>query len=188
MTNIELKARTRSLRADARTCRRIGARRAACVRQRDTYFRTPAGRLKLRETAAGKAELIVYLRPDTPRARACRYAILPVADPAPLRRLLGACLGTLGEVRKTRRVWLWRGVRIHLDDVRGLGPHIEFEAVLARGKTPRLGRRQLAFLCDAFGIRAADIARGSYLDLGASRTCAARGGLPVEPGGRSLRK
>ena len=129
MTNIELKARNRSLRADARTCRRIGARRAACIRQRDTYFRAPAGRIKLRETAAGKAELIVYLRPDAPRARACRYAILPEADPSSLRRLLGACLGTLGDVRKTRRVYLWRGVRIHLDDVRGLGPCIEFEAV-----------------------------------------------------------
>jgi len=174
MMNIELKALNRSLQADARACRRIGARRAACVRQRDTYFRAPAGRLKLRETAAGKAELVVYVRPDAPRARACRYALHPVADPAPLRRLLGACLGTLGEVRKTRRVYLWRGVRIHLDEVRGLGACIELEAVLTRGKTPRLARTQLAFLCKAFGIRAADIARGSYLDLGAGRGGALR--------------
>jgi predicted adenylyl cyclase CyaB len=171
MKNIELKARDRTLADDVRTCRRIGAQFQEVLRQRDTYFRVKAGRLKLREFGPGRAELIAYQRPNTPRARVCEYVVQPVDDPAPLRRLLGACLGTLAEVRKTRRLYLWKGVRIHLDDVRDLGRFLEFEAVLGTGgASPARGRARVEFLRNAFNVRVHDIVRGSYLDLEVKRS------------------
>ena len=57
-----------------------------------------------------------------------------------------AALGTVVVVSKRRRLFLWEGVRIHLDEVEGLGSFVEFEAVLpdagdlagAHAKMPRL--------------------------------------------------
>jgi adenylate cyclase, class 2 len=170
MRNLELKARDRVLADDVRTCRRLGARFAGLLRQRDTYFRVPRGRLKLRECGAGRAELIAYFRSDTPRARLCEYVVQAVRDPAPLRRLLGACLGALAEVRKTRRLYLWKGVRIHLDDVRGLGRFLEFEAVLGPRLSPAAGRARVAMLSREFNVCARDIVRGSYLDMKVKRS------------------
>ena len=169
MKNIELKARNRRLADDVRTCRRIGARFQALLRQRDTYFRVKDGRLKLREIGSTQAELIAYLRPDTSGARVCNYVVVPVADPVAVRRLLAACLGVLAEVRKTRRLYLWKGVRIHLDAVRGLGRFLEFEAVLGPRVTPACGRARVDLLRSAFGVRTRDIVRGSYLDLEVKR-------------------
>ena len=54
----------------------------------------------------------------------------PVAAPDELAEALDAALGTVVVVSKRRRLFLWEGVRIHLDEVDGLGSFVEFEAVL----------------------------------------------------------
>lgn len=46
-----------------------------------------------------------------------------------MRAALEAALGSRGTVEKRRHLFLWNGVRIHLDEVIGLGPFIELEAV-----------------------------------------------------------
>ena len=46
-----------------------------------------------------------------------------------LRAALTAALGACGDVVKRRRLFLWQGVRIHLDEVERLGTFIELEAV-----------------------------------------------------------
>ena len=45
----------------------------------------------------------------------------PVAAPDELAEALDAALGTVVVVCKRRRLFLWEGVRIHLDEVEGLG-------------------------------------------------------------------
>lgn len=52
-----------------------------------------------------------------------------MTDAAATREALGAALGVHGEVEKTRRLVVWRAVRIHLDEVAGLGSFVELEAV-----------------------------------------------------------
>ena len=170
MRNVELKARRRDPARDRGICTSLGAAFKGRLRQRDTYFNVRSGRLKLRDQAPGRAELIAYVRPDRSRARVCRYAVLPVSDPRLVRTLLDTCLGTLAEVRKDRDLFLRRGVRIHLDRVRGLGTFLEFEAVLARNRTAAWGRRQIQALSEAFDIANADIVSGSYLDLVLARS------------------
>ncbi len=64
-----------------------------------------------------------------PRERESRYRIVEIDDARVLRAALTAALGTRGEVVKRRRLFLWRGVRIHLDEVKRLGRLIELEAV-----------------------------------------------------------
>jgi len=163
--NIELKARRRSLRADRQVCKALGARPKGVIKQRDTYFVVKRGRFKLREQEPGRAELIAYLRPDESGPRLCNYFVIPVRDPVPVKALLGSCLGVLAEVRKNRELYLWRGVRIHLDRVKGLGLFLEFEAVLTRGRDARWGHRMVAKLKEAFGISSGDLIPTSYLEL-----------------------
>ena len=66
-------------------------------------------------------ELIGYSRPDSAEARTSTYRRVPVADVAPLHEALEAAYGTLVTVAKRRHLLIWEGVRIHLDDVEGLG-------------------------------------------------------------------
>jgi homotetrameric cytidine deaminase len=127
--NVELKARDPDPERSLRRALALGAEDHGDLRQRDTYFAAPRGRLKLREQEPGGAELIAYERADAARARESRYRLVPVADPAALREALGAALGTRVVVDKRRRLLLWEGVRIHLDRVEGLGDFVELEGV-----------------------------------------------------------
>src|SRR5687767_6397834 len=121
MRNIELKARAADPGRTLELARAIGAEDRGEIAQRDTYFAGARGRLKLREQEPGAAELIQYRRPDTPHARTSEYRRVPVAEAGELREALDTALGTLVVVEKRRRLLLRDGVRIHLDEVAGLG-------------------------------------------------------------------
>src|SRR5919199_5865424 len=131
--NVELKARDADPARSLERCVALGAEDRGELRQRDTYFAARRGRLKLREQEPGGAELIAYERPDAAEARESRYRIAPVADPEALRDALDAALGTTVVVDKRRHLFLWEGVRIHLDRVDGLGDFVELEGVAAEG-------------------------------------------------------
>jgi homotetrameric cytidine deaminase len=127
--NIELKATDPDPERSLAVCVSLGAEDRGVIVQRDTYFRVPAGRLKLREETPGGAHLIQYVRADGGSARESRYRIAPVEDGEALRAALDAALGTLVVVEKKRRLLSWEGVRIHLDRVEGLGSFVELEGV-----------------------------------------------------------
>src|SRR3954467_8218890 len=126
---VELKARDSDPERSLDRARALGAEDRGELRQRDTYFAAPRGRLKLREQEPGRAELIAYERPDAAQARESRYRIAPVADAPALRDALDAALGTTVVVDKRRHLLLYEGVRIHLDRVEGLGDFVELEGV-----------------------------------------------------------
>ncbi|HYH62056.1 MAG TPA: hypothetical protein VD766_09340, partial [Solirubrobacterales bacterium] len=69
-------------------------------------------------------------------------------------------------VRKARQLFLFEGVRIHLDRVDDLGSFIEFEGV-ATPEDPDLARFEalLADLRHSLSIRDTDLIGGSYCDL-----------------------
>ena len=131
--NVELKARDPDPEATLRAALGHGAEDHGVLRQRDTYFGTLDGRLKLREETrpdgTSHAQLVSYSRPDAATARTSAYHLVDVPDPASLTEALDATLGTAVVVDKHRHLLLWRDVRIHLDDVDGLGTWIELEAV-----------------------------------------------------------
>ena len=56
-------------------------------------------------------------------------------------------------------------MRIHLDDVEGLGRFLEFEAALSPEIDETAGRRQLETLMAEFDIRPEDLLAGSYADM-----------------------
>ena len=105
--NLEVKARLADLDSAREAVTQLGARFTVIEEQRDTYFRVPLGRLKLREIDGSSATLIWYDRPDREDVRPSTYYLVPVADADPIRSALAAALGIRGEVCKHREIHLW---------------------------------------------------------------------------------
>jgi homotetrameric cytidine deaminase len=162
--NVELKATDPDPERSLAVCLELGAEDRGVLVQRDTYFRVPDGRLKVREETPGGAALIQYRRADVAAARESRYRIAPVEDAEALRAALDAALGTLVVVDKERRLLLWEGVRIHLDTVRGLGTFLELEGVAPPGSDLSAERERVARLSDALGLDESRIVSDSYSD------------------------
>ena len=169
MRNVELKARDPD---PARTLERalaLGAEQIGEIRQRDTYFSGARGRLKLREQDTDGPplfdELIEYSRPDSIDARTSTYRRVPIADAAPLREALDAAYGADVTVTKRRRLLLWDGVRIHLDDVDGLGAYLEIEALADPGSDLGDEHEKVERLRAGLEIEDADLIASSYADL-----------------------
>jgi homotetrameric cytidine deaminase len=171
--NVELKALDPDPARSLAVCRELGAEDRGVLRQRDTYFRSRGGRLKLREEEPGGATLIQYDRPDAGEARESRYRLTAVDDAETLRASLDAALGTLVVVDKERHLLLWEGVRIHLDTVEGLGSFVELEGVAAPDSDLGAEREKVARLREA--LRIGEILTDSYSDrlLGADALIAA---------------
>jgi homotetrameric cytidine deaminase len=163
--NLELKARDPEPGRTLELALALGAEDRGEIEQRDTYFARARGRLKLREQTPGDAELIAYERSDGAEPRPSDYRVVPVADPEALGAALDAALGTLVVVAKRRRLLLWDGVRIHLDDVEGLGSHLELEAVAAPGSGIEAERQKVERLRAELRIEDASLVAESYSDL-----------------------
>jgi len=165
--NVEIKARYPDLKKGRKIAERLGARLAGIDHQRDTYFAVPRGRLKVRESSVKGGELIPYLRPDEGGPKTCEYAVIPLPEPAKTVDLLGEILGVSAVVEKTRAVYLLGNVRIHLDDVKGLGTFLEFEAV-CEGESEEereKNEERVAALIREFGIEDRNLLEGSYHEL-----------------------
>jgi adenylate cyclase class 2 len=163
--NIELKARCADLSAARAALAPLSVHDAGVQQQIDTYFASHHGRLKLREIVGVRAELIWYRRSDEARSRQSDYHIVPVPDPQKLKAALTAALGVRRQVRKRRHILLWHNVRIHLDDVEGLGTFVEFEAVISAKDDEATGHARLAELCQLMAISPTDRLAVSYIDM-----------------------
>jgi homotetrameric cytidine deaminase len=150
----------------AARCLALGATPAGTLHQSDTYFASRRGRLKLRvEEGALGGELIAYARPDHPDPTQSNYVVAPVAAPDDLAEALEAALGTLVVVAKRRRLFLWEGVRIHLDAVDDLGTFVEFEAVLPDAGDLAGAEAKLGRLRAALGVEDDALVPVGYADL-----------------------
>jgi predicted adenylyl cyclase CyaB len=165
--NLEIKARLDSLDRARCVAQEIATQDLGVELQTDTYFRCPIGRLKLREIAGRAATLIAYARPDAPGPKPSDYHLIPVADAVALAAGLDAALGVKQVVRKRREIHLVDNVRIHLDEVDGLGTFIEFEAVIVDDATARDAPEQVERLIAQFGIQTNDLVSGSYAEMAA---------------------
>jgi len=167
MQNIELKAQYRDLEKARRIAMSLGARLLWKDHQEDTYFVTQQGKLKLRESGLNGSELLPYIKADQSGTKRSDYAKIPVADAALVKSLLTELLGKKLSVKKTREVFLIENVRVHLDEVVGLGNFLEFEAVY-EDDTPEAAQREIGKLQElkkTFEISEADLLDGSYPDL-----------------------
>jgi homotetrameric cytidine deaminase len=164
--NVELKAVDRDPEATAARVAALGAVPTGVLEQHDTYFPTRNGRLKLRRDGSGGAgELIAYRRPDDSDATESEYVLVPVSGADTLAEALDGALGTVVVVSKRRRLFMWEGVRIHLDEVQELGSFIEFEAVLPEAGDAEAARAKVERLRAQLGIEDDALVAVGYVDL-----------------------
>jgi predicted adenylyl cyclase CyaB len=163
--NVEVKAAVADLTAVEARARAIATQGPVEIAQDDTFFACRSGRLKLRDFGDGRGELIHYSRGDDTGPKPSDYVISATSDPGSLRETLGRALGTIGRVRKLRRLYLCDRTRIHLDRVDGLGDFVELEVVLAEGEGVEAGEAEARRLLEALGIETSRLVAGAYLDL-----------------------
>jgi adenylate cyclase class IV len=167
--NIEVKARTNAWESQRERAEKIAGATSCLIEQVDTFFQVPAGRLKLRQLAPDRGELIFYQRPDQPGPKLSDYSIAITDRPEALRDTLAQALGVCGEVKKRR--WLYvtdqfgGHTRIHFDEVKGLGQFLELEVILQPGQSPEDGERIAHEFRAALDIRDEDLIECAYLDL-----------------------
>ena len=165
MRNIELKARLVDLDMARKVAAVIATKRLGTQHQIDTYFHCYHGRLKLRQIDGLRAELIAYTRPDQEGPRPSDYQLVPLSNPETLKAALTAALGVRAVVEKRREIFLYHSVRIHLDDVVGLGHFLELEAVLGGDVDEAAGRALIDSLQHHFALSPSALLANSYGEM-----------------------
>jgi adenylate cyclase, class 2 len=150
--NIELKAIDPIPGRSLEICRELQASDEGVLWQRDTYYTVPNGRLKLREQRPGETHLIHYERADHRAQRESCYQIVNVKDAPAIHSVLWKALGVQCTVTKHRRLFRWRAVRIHLDEVKELGNFIELEAVAPQSSDLTAEHQLIAYLRERLDI------------------------------------
>ncbi len=161
--NFEFKAFLRDAAHVRAVLKRHHARFLGTDRQVDTYFRVPAGRLKIRE---GRIEnsLIFYRRNNFARARRSAVEMMLLPRRNSVRTILSSALEVLAIVDKRREIYFIGNVKIHLDRVRSLGAFVEIEAMTRTGDIRKV-RAQAAKFQKLFAIPSSDVVPLSYSDL-----------------------
>ena len=163
IVNYEFKARIKDEQRVRDALKTLNARSIGTDHQVDTYFRVPAGRLKVREGRIENA-LIFYRRSNARRARQSAVEMMLLPRRNSLRAILARALATLAVVDKRREIYFVKNVKIHLDRVRKLGKFLEVEAISRTGDVKKI-RSQARHFQQLFGITAKDIVADSYSDL-----------------------
>jgi adenylate cyclase class 2 len=161
--NIEYKAELRDPALARTILTGLGATFILSFGQEDTYFRIPDGRLKRRQTDDEPPEWIFYSRPNVSGPKVSDFTIL---DERRARERFGAePLPVWVVVRKRRDLWMMGTVRIHLDDVEGLGWFLELESLVTRDMPDAKAREALDRLRVALAPALGEPIDRSYSDL-----------------------
>jgi predicted adenylyl cyclase CyaB len=166
--NVEIKAVLRDRDSIIAAAARRSDSVPEMISQHDFFFRCGAGRLKLRVFEPDCGELIQYEREDLAGPRSSQYQIAYTSTPEIMLDILTRTLGRIGEVKKTRILFLIGQTRVHIDTVEGLGDFLELEVVLRPEQTEADGRRIAEELLNEFGIKNDQLIAKAYVDLIAS--------------------
>lgn len=163
--NVEIKARVENLAHLVAKLTGIADEGPAEIVQDDTFFRSDAGRLKLRRFSDGAGELIFYRRANEQGPRESFYIRSPTTAPDSLRESLALAYGAAGRIKKHRTLFLIGRTRVHLDRVEGLGEFLELEVVLGEGERADAGVREAQRLMEMLGIAPSQLIDRAYVDL-----------------------
>ncbi len=162
--NVEIKARANDFAAQHTRAAALADGPPVLLTQRDIFYRTTHGRLKLR-LEGEHATLIGYARADASGPKLSDYRLYPVAAAEALDECLRQALPVRGIVAKTRTLYLVGQTRIHLDQVEGLGDFLELEVVLRPEQSLAEGQALARTLMDQLGIAETDLLEVAYIDL-----------------------
>jgi len=133
--------------------------------QTDTFYNTPSGRLKLRESSLYGTFLIPYIRADQDGPKESEYALIELKDPGKVKELFAVILGKGIVVKKKRHIYIHQNVRIHFDEVENLGSFVELEAVINNDDELDANQIKVEQLAAFFGVKQEDLIADAYADM-----------------------
>ncbi len=157
--NVEAKFRLTDSAAAHALALRAGFQLHSVCEQCDTYFAVANSKLKLREEAAG-ARLIQYRG-----AKKGDYIIVAVAEPAAMRDMLTSAVGVLAQIKKRRTLLVRDNIRVHFDEVEGLGEFGEIEIIVTKEAEERAAHPAMVDLLATLGVTSEKLVAQSYLEL-----------------------
>jgi predicted adenylyl cyclase CyaB len=163
--NVEIKASISSVDALSPKVAAIADQGPTIIVQDDTFFVCARGRLKLRAFCKERGELIFYRRTDQLGPKESFYLRSFTPEPDTMRESLRLAYGEAGRVQKRRTLFMIGRIRVHLDEVYGLGHFLELEVVLEEAEPPDAGVREAQDIMSRLGIAAAQLIEGAYVDL-----------------------
>jgi predicted adenylyl cyclase CyaB len=163
--NIEIKAVLREPDLAEEKVKHFTGKINDILNQVDTFYKSPRGRIKIREINNIAAELIFYKRENSTKARESKYYKFNLFFPKLVKAILKITLGEMGRVEKVRRLYLYNNTRIHLDHVSRLGSFIEFEYVVDASHPEVKGYDVINELMALLGIKENDLLSVSYIDM-----------------------
>lgn len=137
----------------------------AVIEQKDVFFTSSSGRLKLRKFSDEEGELIHYHRPNTTEPVVSDYTVVETLQPDLLAEVLADAVGVIGIVSKVRTVYLIGQTRVHFDEVEKLGRFVELEVVLEESQTVEQGKEIAHSIMQKLKIREEDLIETAYIDM-----------------------
>jgi adenylate cyclase, class 2 len=165
IVNVEFKAKSNHIRLAEQKLLELNPRFAGEDHQIDTYFNVIMGRLKLREGNIENA-LIYYERPNDARVKVSDTLLYKCNHDFALKEVLTKSLAIRVIVSKKRRIYYVQNVKIHFDQVKGLGEFIEVEACDNDAEFANdFLTNQCEYFKNFFDVKEADLISCSYSDL-----------------------
>ena len=163
--NVEIKAVAQNFVKQQKIAEALSGKPPQILKQEDFYFNIPKGRLKLRVLSIKKGQLIYYERPDEPGPKVSDYQIYETNTPNKLIEVLEMSYGIRNIVKKTRKLYIYKRTRIHMDSVDDLGDFIELEVIMGSNDNHLSGKDEARSLIDRLEITEEDLIHCSYIDL-----------------------
>ncbi|GLG92707.1 Uncharacterized protein GBIM_00315 [Gryllus bimaculatus] len=163
--NIEIKSHLRDKNKVLDALKELTDHPGEIIKQTDTFFGVPKGRLKLRQIEGACSELIFYDRPNTDGPKLSNYEKYEFSENSNLLSVLCQSLDVKGVVKKVRYLYMIDQTRVHIDEVEGLGHFLELEVVLKSGQTSEDGQQIAEDIMAKLGIKNDDLIAGAYMDL-----------------------
>jgi len=163
--NIEIKAKISNVKQFEEMVAKISDSGPTIIFQKDIFFKTEKGRLKLRMFSEQLAELIYYERSNTIHPTESSYIRYPCDHPKKMLEILSSGLGIRGVVEKVRTLYTKGTTRIHIDKVNQLSNFVEIEVVLVDKQSIEEGIQIAESFMKIFNIEKQDLLKESYIDL-----------------------
>ncbi|XP_011301202.1 uncharacterized protein [Fopius arisanus] len=133
--NIEIKAVLKDPEAAHSRAKKLSNSDGEIIRQTDTFFKSPQGRLKLRCFENDTGVLVYYERSDTEGPKLSDYSLVELASKKgcdEMKSILKKINGISGVVEKIRHLYMVGQSRVHIDTVTDLGDFLEIEVIQAQ--------------------------------------------------------
>ncbi len=160
-TNLELKVKLNSFNGTKNHLKKISAKFIRTLNQKDVYYKTHSGLLKLR-IENGKQSIIKYVRNEKSRDRFSDYHYLKLTF-GNAEDFFKGIFPVEAVVQKKRMLYMFNNTRVHLDAVKNLGNFLELETLVINGKPD--AKKRFNQIIKLLKLNEYEEIRKSYRDL-----------------------